>query len=351
MDEQDNLLYTNYFKYSPQQSMRPVEPPKTLFDYLDTTGMPSWVQRTNTVDTPSIVDKILGRAFPDNTVKISTEELVEDPDAPTNFKALNVFNFKALNPKNPNDTNATNNAGKISLTDLIKPTLAVGSLLGNLYQLKKTKEAAKNIKSPDVTPVVIQNRPVKGLDPEIVSQYKKRVGNLNVKKTSDPISNRIAEQMLTLKKIGALEDLSTKQVEQLHKETVRRDKTEAANRVASIKARNLKAKYMNEVYNKKAAIDAAYEAKKQDFINRWIEEGIVKPVDKKIAYNLGKKAIQENADWNRLQAAITNAQNRANLEPMNESLRKQLDILLYQQQNFEKRNDPEFIDSMNKLFK
>jgi len=300
----------------------------------------------------ALEDIAMNEAFPKNKNKLSDAEVaafkltnnpieftIDGEDVDVNAKD-SAINFKSLNLKKLG----------ISPTSLIKPALAVGSLIGNLQQLKKTKKAAKNIKSPDVDAVVIQNRPIESLPSELVNLYKKQIGNLSIKKTADPIANRIAEQMLMQKKLKAIDALSIKQVEQLQKEKARHDKTAALNRKAAIDARNIKSKYTADVYNKKAAIDAAYEAKKQDFINRWIEEGIVKPMEKRLSYNMGREAIQNNADWNRLQAQIVNSQNRIAMEPSNVLLRKKHDELLSQQRNFSGSDLPSYDKSMNYLF-
>ena len=254
--------------------------------------------------------------------------------------------FKSSNNKSNNKSDY-----KLNPLGLVKPIINASSLLMNLNNLKRTRDAAKNIKAPTVNAAIIPNRPVTGLDPEIISLYQKRVGDLNVKKTSDPISNRIAEQMLTLKKISALEGLTAKQVEHLFKETMRHDKTAAINAQEAVKARNIENKYFTDVHNKRAAIDAGYESRRQDIINRWIEEGLVKPIEKRVSYNLGRKTIKDSEDWNRLQTKIINTQNLIELEPDNRAAVNHYKKLINKQNELSDVSLPNYDETMNYLFK
>ena len=238
-----------------------------------------------------------------------------------------------------------------AITGAIKPAMALGSAYMNWQQLKKTRDAAKNIKSPRVDAATMPNRPIQGISPDIINLYLKQIGGIKTKKTSDATANIIGEQMSNINKMGAMDKLATKQVENLQKERQRSDKIKAINAQESVKAMNEQSKHDVDIYNKKSAIDAAYEGKKQDFINRWVEEALVKPMEKRVAYNLGKEAIEKSDAQNNLQTQIVNAQNRLKLEPTNVKYKKALDDLLTEQSTMLTRSMPSYGRSMSYLFK
>lgn len=302
--------------------------------------------KTNNVLT---ADDIIKEAYPNIQGDFTNAEksaLYNLYSAPLSVVQNNDSNKNANLP----DTFDSLNAKKSNIGKFIKPVVAAGSLLSNLHLLKKTKDEALKIKAPHSDAVIIQNRPVESLPPEIVNMYKKQLGNMTTKKTSDSSTNRIAEQMLALKKMKALDSLAAKQIEQLQRETVRHDKINAVNRKASIEARNLNIKNQINIQNKRAAIQSAYKAKQQDFINKWIEEAIVKPMAKRVSYNMGRETIQNNENWNRLQTLIINTENRLRLEPYNKALQRDLAELLNMQRNFTTASLPSYDESMNYLF-
>lgn len=260
------------------------------------------------------------------------------PEVDSTQKSLVPDTFKAKFKEN------------INPASLIKPIVNLASLSMNLKSLKMTRDAAKNIKAPRVDAATIANRPIKGLSPEIISLYLKNVGNLNTRKTSDATSNKIAEQMLAINKMKALEGLTTKQIEHLFKETQRHDKVQAANQIAAIKASNENTKNAVAIANQKAGIDAKYAGERQNFINKWIDEAIVQPMGKRISYNMGKRAIEDSNARNQLQNQIVNAQNRLLMEPTNRTYKTQLDELLDQQKKLGTTKLPSYGGTMNYLF-
>lgn len=244
------------------------------------------------------------------------------------FQDLGATTFKSLGKKkSQEDKDETKDKVLNTVTSLIKPGISVGSALLNLKYLKQSRDVAKNIKSPHIEAATMPNRPIQQLSPEIVAMYMKNIEGLQTKKTSDETSNRIAEQMLSLNKLAAMDKLAAKQAEYLTQERARHDATSAKNAVASVQARNESAKYAADVANKKAMINAQYFGKKQDFTNRWIEEALIKPMEKRIAYNMGKEAIEKQEKWNRMQAQIVNAQNAMSMDPSEENKKRLSDLL------------------------
>ena len=261
-----------------------------------------------------------------------------------NYKDMFGYNFPIHKEKNLG-----------ILASLIKPAIAAGSLAFNLQQLKKTRNAANQITSPRVDAATMPNRPIQGLSPDMVNLCLKNVAGLQTKKTSDATSNRLAEEMLNLNKLSALDKLSAAQIDNLFKEKDRHDKVDMMNAQESVKALNEQSKYNTDLQNKKAEINAGYESSKQDYINKWIDEalvkGITKPVEESIAYNMGKEAIEESEDYNRLQDRIVNTQNRLRFEPENTAIKQEYDELLKEQNQFSKRKGlPNYSDRWNYIF-
>ena len=255
------------------------------------------------------------------------------------FKNQLGFNFQT-SPKNPYG----------AIMSLIKPVIATGSALLNLQQLKKTRDAALNLKSPRVQPGLAPVRPIQGLAPEITDLYTKNLAGMQVKKTADATSNRIAEQMLDSNKMGALDKLSAVEVDNLFKERQRHDQLEAMNAQETAKASNDQEKYDADIENKKASVNAAYEAAKQDFTNKWIDEALVQPIEKRVSHNIGVQTIQNSEEWNRLQTMIIDRQNVLHQQPANQAVRRELNDLLEKQKSISKRDLPSYDESMKYLF-
>ncbi len=235
---------------------------------------------------------------------------------------------------------------------LIKPGISGLSALFNLSALKKTRDEALKRTSPRVDAAIAMNRPIQGLPPEIVNLYLKNMGALNFKKTSDAVANIVGNQMLNEKKMTALDKLATMQSKNLSEERARYDKTATANALNAVKARNEMAKFAVDAYNKKTEIKSAYEKSKQDYTNKWIEEALVKPLNKRIDYNLTSAALTDSKKWSRLQDQIVGRQNQLKLDPLNKSARIALDELLKEQKIFRSTQLPKTYGETSKwIFK
>ena len=339
--------YTNEDIFSPKVPYKPFdtdinkmkaadyidETPTDYSTYLDSDTDNEVAQKDLRAKT--IIDPFVQEGGPDyETVKAAEDK----------YKDLLTREFKTL------DTDATTGDKLGLLTGAIKPGIALGSALLNWQQLKKTRDAAKNITAPRVDAATMPTKVVEDLPPEIINLYLKQIGGLKTKKTSDATANILGERISNLDKMGVIDKLTAQRVENLFKQREEKYKTEAINAQEAVKARNEQSKYAADMYNKKAAIDAEYEGKKQDFINRWTEEALVKPMEKRVAYNLGKEAIEESDRWNRLQTQIVNAQNRLRYEPTNPTYKKALDALLTQQESMTRKAMPSYGESMSYLF-
>ena len=153
-------------------------------------------------------------------------------------------------------------------TSLIKPALGIGTVLMNLQKLKDTRAAAKNIHAPRIDAAVTGVRPVQDLTPEMLNMYYKQLGGMKTQKTSDAVSNIIANQMLEQQKLGMLSQLGLQRAENLRSERARYDEAKAKNVVAAVEARNKQEVEAVKIANRKAAIDAAYESEKQNMWNK-----------------------------------------------------------------------------------
>lgn len=205
----------------------------------------------------------------------------------------------------------------------VKPALGATAILAGYKNLQRTRDAAKNIKAPRVDAPTITNRPIQGLSPELINLYLKNIGSLSAKKTSDSTANILANQMLNLRKMEAMDKLSTKQTENLQRERARFDKVTAANQLTAVKARNEQSKYAADLYNKKAAIEAGYLKAKGDWTTRTVDE-LIKNVDRRIRYNTGVAVQNKQSKINLLQDLITNTTNQLRLNPANTNLIKKL---------------------------
>lgn len=234
---------------------------------------------------------------------------------------------------------------------LVKPVTAIASAIFNLNQLKKTRDAALNIRPPKVLAATTAIRPIQSLPPEIKELYIKNLAGMQTKKTSDETSNRISEGMLAATKMTALDKLTGAEVENLFKERQRHDQAEAINAQENVKALNEEAKYSAEIYNKQADIKAGYESAKAETINRLVEEGIIKPVAARIEHNLGVETIRNSEEWNRLQTMIINKQNALHNDPRNKTLKTELEGLIDEQKLLYKRTLPSYDAATSYMFK
>ena len=274
-----------------------------------------------------------------NTIESSKENDEEDEDQKdSKYQSQIPFNY-GIKP---------NPLGIIP--SLIKPAIAIGSAAFNLQQLKKEKAAALHQVAPKVLAPNIPIRPVQGLAPEIASLYEKNLAGMQIKKTSDATSNRIGEQMLDSSKMGALDKLSAAEVDNLFKERQRHDQLEVLNAQESAKAANEENKYTADVQNKQAMINAQYESAKQDFGNKWMDEALVQPMEKRITHNAGIEAVQNGEEWNRLQTMIVDRQNILHQQPSDLKTKKQLNELLDRQRLLERRSMPTYDQLSGYLF-
>ena len=212
----------------------------------------------------------------------------------------------------------------------IRPGTFAVSALANIALLKKTRDAALDIKAPRVEAAQVANRPIEALPPEMIGLQLKQLGNLQIKKTSDAIANINAQEILNLSKMDTLEKLSEQQVKNLFSERARYDKTAAENTLANIKAINEREKLTTAVANQKAGIRAKYQSKRQDFFNKFLGE-LVTAREKTIGYNLGKEVLENEQVWNRLETQIVHKENQIANEPMNVNFKNELKALLKQQ--------------------
>lgn len=217
-----------------------------------------------------------------------------------------------------------------NVAQLIRPATYAASAAANIALLKKTRDAALDIKAPRVEAAQVANRPIEALPPEMIALQLKQLGNLQIKKTSDATANINAQQILNLSKMDTLEKLSEQQIKNLFGERARHDKTAAANVLANIEAINKRAELSTLIANKKAGIRAKYQATRQDFFNKFVGQ-LVTGREKAIGYNLGKEVIENEQAWNRLETQIVHKENQITIEPMNQKLKTELKTLLAQQ--------------------
>jgi len=195
------------------------------------------------------------------------QELERSENSQNRFHSFfnNTFHSTRKNKDGSNES--------IGLGRFAKPAIGTATLLYNLHQLKKTKDAAKyDLVSPRLSTATAPVRPIQQLSPEIINQFNAGLGTLGVKKTADSTANAINASLLTRQQAAALNAMAAQQAQNLQKERQRYDTAVTKNIENAIKTRNEQEKLDANVANKQramdSAIDSSYEKAKQETWNR-----------------------------------------------------------------------------------
>ena len=209
------------------------------------------------------------------------------------YKVTNNNKYKSTEKSSKGDNGGDNKSRIVEYAGMLaKPVLGAATLLYNLDRLKKTRDAAKNIKAPTVLSPTAPVRPMQQLPPEVIAQQEAAIGSLQPRKYADATLMTVSSDMLNKQKLDAENKLAVLQASTLDKERARYDKQTEANAVRNVEALNKALVYDADVSNKKAAIDAAYQKALQETMNK-AGSDVMEGIHQRALYN--EAARKQNA--------------------------------------------------------